>query len=178
MKQLFLLLVLFTAPISFAQKTDINLKNALVIGQLDKQEDRYSIEINVTELLTEAGIKAIPSLNVMKLGSDASNLASDSLQKIVASKGIDTYVLVSVRGYDRKFKRSERNDDLATALNSGNLFPLFRDEVVSVSFEFLFYRNGQFVGSDIIKCGNVSDRDSVIKRFRKAVAKRIVKKWK
>lgn len=178
MKQLFLLLVLFTAPLSFAQKTDINLKNALVIGQLDKQEDRYSIEINVTELLTEAGIKAIPSLNVMKLGSDASNLASDSLQKIVAAKGIDTYVLVSVRGYDRKFKRSERNDDLATALNSGNLFPLFRDEVVSVSFEFLFYRNGQFVGSDIVKCGNVSDRDSVIKRFRKAVAKRIVKKWK
>jgi hypothetical protein len=178
MKQLFLLLVLFTAQLSFAQKTDINLTNALVIGQLDKQEDRYSIEINVTELLTEAGIKAIPSLNVMKLGSDASNLASDSLQKIVAAKGIDTYVLVSVRGYDRKFKRSERNDDLATALNSGNLFPLFRDEVVSVSFEFLFYRNGQYLGSDIVKCGNVSDRDSVIKRFRKAVAKRIVKKWK
>lgn len=178
MKQLFLLLVLFTAPLSFAQKTDINLTNALVIGQLDKQEDRYSIEINVTELLTEAGIKAIPSLNVMKLGSDASNLASDSLQKIVAAKGIDTYVLVSVRGYDRKFKRSERNDDLATALNSGNLFPLFRDEVVSVSFEFLFYRNGQYLGSDVVKCGNVSDRDSVIKRFRKAVAKRIVKKWK
>lgn len=178
MKKLILLVAFFSATVTFAQKTDFNLTNALVIGQLDKEEDRYSIEINVTELLTDAGIKAVPSLNVMKLGSDASNLASDSLQKIVAAKGIDTYVLVSVRGYDRRFKRSERKDDLATALNSGNLFPIFRDEVVSVSFEFLFYRNGQYLGSDVVKCGNVSDRDSVIKRFRKVVAKRIVNKWK
>lgn len=173
-----ILLVLFIAPSVFAQKQEINLKNALVIGQLDKQEDRYSIEINVTEMLTDAGIKAVPSLNMMKFGSDASLLATDSLQKMVAAKGIDTYVLVSVRGYDRKFKPSERNDSLDVALNAGNLFPIYRDEVVSVSFEFLFYRNGQFIGSDIVKCGNVSDRDSVIKRFRKGTTKKINKRWK
>jgi len=117
-------------------------------------------------------------LNILKLGSDASILTSDSLQRVVASKGIDTYMLVSVRGYDRKYKVTEKKDDLQTALSAGNLFGIYREEIVSVSFEFTFYRNGQWVFSDIVKCGNVSDLDSVIKRFRKAVAKRIEKKWK
>ena len=162
----------------FAQLTDLHLKNALVVGQLDKPEDRYTVEINLTEMLTNAGIKTIPSLNMMKLGSDASLLATDSIQRLVAAKGIDTYVIVSVRGFDRRFKPSIRKDDLNTALGAGSLFPIYREEVVSVSFEFLFYRNGQFVASDIVKCGNVSERDTVIKRFRKKVTKRIVKKWK
>jgi hypothetical protein len=132
----------------------------------------------MTELLSDAGIKAIPSLNILKLGSDASLLTTDSLQKVVAAKGIDTYMLVSVRGYDRKFSVSENKDDLQTALGAGNLFGIYREEIVSVSFEFSFYRNGKWVYSDIVKCGNVSDLDSVIKRFRKVVAKRITKKWK
>jgi hypothetical protein len=162
----------------FAQLSELHLTNALVVGQLDKPEDRYTVEINLTEMLTNAGIKAVPSLNMMKLGSDASMLATDSTQRLVAAKGIDTYVIVSVRGFDRRFKPSVRKDDLNTALGAGSLFPIYREEVVSVSFEFLFYRNGQFVASDIVKCGNVSERDTVIKRFRKKVAKRIVKKWK
>ena len=162
----------------FAQLSELHLKNALVVGQLDKPEDRYTVEINLTEMLSNAGIKAIPSLNMTKLGSDASQLATDSIQRLVAAKGIDTYVIVSVRGFDRHFKPSVRKDDLNTALGAGSLFPIYREEVVSVSFEFLFYRNGQFVASDIVKCGNVSERDTVIKRFRKKVTKRIEKKWK
>jgi len=177
MKNYTLILVLFIAPIVFGQTEKVKLTNAMVIGQLDKQEDRYSLEINLTELLTDQGIKAIPSLNILKLGSDAGLLATDSIQRLVAAKGIDTYVLVSVRGYDRRFKKSVSINDLNIALGVGNLFPIYRDGVTSVSFEFLFYRNGEFIGSDIIKCGNVSDRNSVIKRFRKKVAKRIVKKW-
>lgn len=178
MKNNLFILALFLTPIVFSQTEDIKLTNALVVGKLDKQEDRYSIEINLTELLTDKGVKAIPSLNVMKFGSDASLLSSDSIQKVVTAKGIDTYILVSVRGYDKKFKRSTKVDDLGTALNVGNLFPIYRGEVTSVSFEFQFFRNGQFIGSDIIKCGNVSDRNGVIKKFRKKVSKRIVKKWK
>lgn len=178
MKKLFLLLLLLVAVNVQAQKESIQLKNSLVVGQLDKAEDRYSVEINLTELLTEAGVKAIPSLNILKMGSDASIIATDSIQKLIAAKGIDTYILVSVRGYDKKFKKTHRKDELKTALDAGNLFPIYRDEVVSVSFEFMFYRNGQFIGTDIIKCGNVSSRDTVIKRFRKSVAKRIEKSWK
>jgi len=178
MKNLTLLLLLLVAVNVQAQKESIQLKNALVVGQLDKAEDRYSVEINLTELLTEAGVKAIPSLNILKMGSDASIIATDSIKKIISAKGIDTYILVSVRGYDKKFKKTHRKDELKTALDAGNLFPIYRDEVVSVSFEFMFYRNGQFIGTDIVKCGNVSSRDTVIKRFRKSVAKRIEKNWK
>lgn len=178
MKNLTLLLLLFVAVNVKAQKESIQLKNALVVGQLDKAEDRYSVEINLTELLTEAGVKAVPSLNILKMGSDASIIATDSIQKLITAKGIDTYILVSVRGYDKKFKKTHRKDELKTALDAGNLFPIYRDEVVSVSFEFMFYRNGQFIGTDIVKCGNVSSRDTVIKRFRKSVAKRIEKSWK
>lgn len=163
---------------SIAQLSDLQLTNALVVGQLNKPEDRYTIEINLTEMLSDAGIKAIPSLNMTRQGSDASILSSDSIQRLVSAKGIDTYVIVSVRGFDRNFKRSEHLDDLNTALGAGSLFPIYRDEVVSVTFEFLFYRNGRFIASDIVKCGNVSERDTVIKRFRKKVARRIAKKWK
>jgi len=178
MKKFILLLTLVLSTFSFGQLENLNLTNVLVIGQMDKPEDRYSIEINLTELLTQAGIKATPSLNVLKMGSDPSLLATDSVQQLIKAKGIDTYVIVSVRGYDKTFKVGEKKDDFVTALNAGSLFSLHRDEVVSVSFEFQFFRNGQLVASDLVKCGNVSDRDSVIKRFRKKVAKRIVKKWK
>jgi hypothetical protein len=162
---------------AMSQTEKLNIKNALVVGQLDKGEDRYTLEVNLTELLTQQGIKAIPSLNMMKMGSDAVLLATDSIQQLVKSKGVDTYILVTIRGYDKRFKPSACKDDLPTALSIGNLFPMYRDEAVSVSFEFIFYRNGQCIGTDIVKCGNVADRDSVIKRFRKVMARRIQNKW-
>ncbi|MFN5032238.1 MAG: hypothetical protein ACK5FX_08470, partial [Flavobacteriia bacterium] len=75
MKFYLTLLIAFIGNCMFGQVNDLHLTNALVVGQLDKPEDRYTVEINLTELLTDAGIKAIPSLNMMKLGSDASLLA-------------------------------------------------------------------------------------------------------
>jgi hypothetical protein len=178
MRYLSLLLIFLSATTVFGQLDQLNLTNALVIGQLDKPEDRFSVEINITELLTSNGVKAIPSLNVLKLGSDPELLATDSITSSLKAKGIDTYILVFVRGYDKKFKPSKLKDDLLTSLNTGSLFPLYRDEVTSVSFEFLFYRNGEMVASDIVKCGSVSNRDSVIKKLRKGLEKKIVKKWK
>ncbi len=161
-----------------SQTKTLGLKNVLVIGQLDKPEDRYSMEINVTEIFTDLGIKAIPSLNMLKLGTDATLIATDSMKQLITAKGIDTYLLVSVRGYDKTFKATSMNDDFNTALGAGNLFPLYRDEIVSVSFEFKFFRNGAMLQYDIIKCGNVSNRDAVIKKLRKQLRKIAAKKWK
>ena len=177
MKKILITACLMVATQAMSQTEKLNIKNALVVGQLDKGEDRYTLEVNLTELLTQQGVKAIPSLNMMKMGSDAVLLATDSLQQLVKSKGVDTYILVTIRGYDKRFKLSACKDDLSTALSIGNLFPMYREEAVSVSFEFLFYRNGQCIGTDIVKCGNVADRDSVIKRFRKVMARRIQNKW-
>ncbi len=178
MKKYIYLFVLFaTVNSSVAQKVNLNLKNAVVIGQLDNTEDRYSLEINLTELLTSRGVKTIPSLNIMKIGSDSQLLASDSMTQVLKEKGIDTYILVSVRGYDRKFKPTTSKDDLFKSLELGSLFNLHQPDIVSVSFEFKFYRNGQFITSDIVKCANVSDRETVLKRFRIKVGKRITSKW-
>jgi hypothetical protein len=176
MKFKILTLLILLSGLSFGQ--DIHLTNALVVGQLDKQDERYSIEIALTELLTENGVQAMPSLNILKIGGSASLLAEDSLKNILKEKGIDTYVLVSVRGFDKRFKKAVNHDSLQVELEVGHLFPIYRDEAVSVSFEFNFYRNGVFVGTDIVKCGNISSRETVIKRFKKKLRRRIIKKWK
>ncbi|MEJ6775899.1 MAG: hypothetical protein QNK85_01070 [Crocinitomicaceae bacterium] len=180
-KLILTVLVALIATGTFSQKKEklkLDLTNALVIGQMDKTEDRYSLEINATELLNSRGVKAIPSLNVIKLGGEALVLASDSIAELMKAKGIDTYVLISVRGFDRKFKVSGIKDNLETALGLSSLFDLYREDIVSISFEFKFFRGSELIYSDMVKCGNIGDRESVIKRFRKKVGKRIVKRWK
>lgn len=180
MKKLLLSLIVFAliTPALAQKKAKLHLTNALVVAQLDDAADRYSLEINMTEMLSSAGIKTLPSLNILKMGSDAMLLTTDSLKQVVKAKGVDTYLVISVRGYDRKFKVSDRQEDLVTALSAASLFDLYRADIVSISFEFKFFRDGQFVYGDIIKCGNISDRETVLKRFRNKVEKRIVKKWK
>lgn len=174
---LLLTALLILAPFTQAQKESLNLKNALVIGQFDKPEDRYSMEINFTDMLAQRGVKAVPSLNILKLGEDPQHLTNDSIQAVLKEKGIDTYVVVSVRGYDRRFKESETQPTLNEALGQASLFSMHKDEIVSISFDFKFFRNGTCVYSEIVKCGNIGDRDSVIKRFRKKVGKKLDKKW-
>ena len=71
---------------SYAQ--GIKLTNALIIGQFDKQEDRFAIEVNVTDLFTSLGIKAIPSINILKQGADPLILASDTMINALKLKGI------------------------------------------------------------------------------------------
>lgn len=175
---LVLLVTISVTPALAQKKTKLKLTNAVVIGQMDNQEDRYSVEINMTEMMTSRGYKAIPSLNLMKIGSDSRLLATDSMAAVLAAKGIDTYMLVSIRGYDRTFKVTDTKEDLAAALDRGNLFEMYQQDIVSVSFEFKFFRQGQLVKSEIVKLGNVGGRDAVIKRFRLKVGKLLDKKWR
>lgn len=176
MKYILFLSAIILSNLSSAQTKELSLTNALVIGQLDRSEDRYSIEIALTELLSEYGVKALPSLNILKVGADVYHLENDSIQSIVRSKGLDTYLTVSVRGYDKRFKLAENRDDFKTAINVNHLFSLYKENVITVSFEFTFYRDGKFVGTDIVRCGNIDSRETVLKRFKKKVGKRI-KKW-
>ncbi|MDD2982779.1 MAG: hypothetical protein PHQ74_05275 [Crocinitomicaceae bacterium] len=171
-------LILFISINGFAQTTDLKLQNAIVVAQLDKAEDRFTMEINLTEMLASNGVKAIASLNILKEGSSVALLANDSIQAVLKEKGFDTYVLVSVRGYDRKFKPAKNHLNLKEELVSGHMFPFYRDEVSSISFEFLFYRNGEVVGYDLIKVAGINKREAAIKKFRKKTAKRIVSNWK
>jgi len=162
---------------SYGQKPKFKLTNALVVGQIDKPEERYALEGALTNLLVDNGVKASPSLNFLKVGGDSKVLASDSMLLKMKELGFDTYLIANVRGYDRKFKAAGRKDLLVDILGQGSLHELYRQDIVSITFEFSFYRNGQFIGSDLVKLGNISDRESVLKRFSKKISKRIAKKW-
>lgn len=181
MRLIVLLSALFLIGNVNAQKkkkdAPLNLTNAVIIGQMDDPSDRYSVEINMTDLFSTQGIKTKASLNLMKQGEDSQMLASDSIAGVLKSEGFDTYVLISVRGYDKRFKISDTKDDFEKALSRGNLFSVYQDGIVSVSFEFKFYREGTLVADKVIKCGGAGSRSKVLSKLRKKVAKRIQKRW-
>ena len=169
-------LLFFISNISWSQSLKLN--NAIVIAQFDKAEDRYALEVTITELLTQYKIKAMPSLNLLKQGADASVLVDDTLQRNLKTAGYDTYLVVNVRGYDRTFKPATQKISFSEMLDMTSIYHLYRDEATSVSFEFTFFRNNEVVQRNILKCGNISDRNSVLKRFRKKLPKIIEKDWK
>lgn len=183
MKKLLYLVTLLIGVSAFSQQKQVlpgvtDLNNVVVVGQLDKLEDRYSVEINLTQLFQSYGIKTSSSLNIIKQGGDTGALATDSLQKKLKAQGFDTYMLISVRGYDKRFKKSTSIGDFKTEVTAGHLFPLFRDEIVSVTFEIIFYQAGLPVENKLIKVGSIGSRETVVKKLVKKLDKQIRKNWK
>jgi hypothetical protein len=119
----------------------------------------------------------MPSLNLLKSGADSRLLGTDSIKAVVRSKGFDTYLIVKVICYDKRFKVSERKISFEEALGLGTLFNLYRDEAESISFEFSFFKNDQIVYREVIRCMSISDRNTVLKKYRKKLTKRVSKKW-
>lgn len=173
----YFLLFLFLSTFGFSYTQEESKAKTLVIGQFDRPEERYAIEVAVTDLFSKNGIPAVPSLNVIKQGANPSILATDSIQELLRNMGITTIAIVNVRGYDRRFKISEKETALSEALGRTSIYHVYREEVTSVSFEFIFFKDNKMYFRDILKCRNVGDRDSVIKRIRKKLPKRIAKKW-
>jgi hypothetical protein len=178
MNRNFLVIVLFFGSFcfsSFGQK--LELRNAVVVAQQDKPEDRFTLEVKVLELLASKKIKTKASLNLVKQGGSPLILASDSVQSTLSDQGFDTYMLISVRGYDKRFKPSETLLDFKDELDAGHMFPLYRDGVTSVTFSVTFYRNNKPVHYELIRTGNVGSREAVMKKFLKRLNKRLEKDW-
>ena len=178
MKNYFFLFVFIVTSVSqFGYAQSIKDSKTLIIGQFDKPDERYAIEVALTELLSSNGLKSMPSLNVLKQGSDPSVLANDSIQSMLLKNNISTYLIVNVRGYDRRFKPSKTEVSLREMLSRTSIYHIYREEATSVSFEFTFFQKNKVVFRDILRCRNIADRESVIKRIRKKLPKRIAKKW-
>ena len=97
-----LLVVSLLATSMFAQKkAKLNLTNALVVGQLDDPDDRYSLEINLTQLLVSSGIIAESSLNYMKFGEDSKILGEDSIKRQSFGCTTDRW---AIRSLSRKYR--------------------------------------------------------------------------
>lgn len=178
MKQIVWIVFLAITCGTYAQNEKLHLKNTLVVSHLDKQEDRFSLEIAVSEVLSHCGVKNMVSLNVLKQGGDPQVLLTDSVSNMLREKGIDTYMLVSVRGFDARYSKSTGNFTLAEDLAAENLFPIYKDDIVSVTFEFHFYRDGKLVYTDLLKIGGASSREKVMKKLRKKLTKKVHKHWK
>lgn len=162
---------------SQAKFAPLKLTNALVVSHLDKEADQFSLEIAVSDVLSRSKVKNTVSLNVLKAGGDPQVLMTDSLTQLLKGKGINTLMLVSVRGFDNRFRPSTGNMTLAEDLAADNLFPIYKEDIVSVTFEFHFYRDGKLVYTDLLKIGGINSRDKVLRKLRKKLAKKVVKDW-
>lgn len=179
-KSLLSFLFLSVSLLGFSQTKfpPLKLTNALVVSHLDKEADQFSLEIAVSDVLSRANVKNTVSLNVLKAGGDPQVLMTDSLTQLLKGKGINTLMLVSVRGFDNRFRPSTGNMTLAEDLAADNLFPIYKEDIVSVTFEFHFYRDGKLVYTDLLKIGGAGSRDKVLRKLRKKLAKKVVKDWK
>lgn len=178
-KSLLSFLFLSTCLLAFSQAKfpPLKLNNALVVSHLDKESDQFSLEIAVSDVLSKTKVKNTVSLNVLKAGGDPQVLMTDSLTQILKAKGINTLMLVSVRGFDNRFRPSSGNMTLAEDLAADNLFPIYKEDIVSVTFEFHFYRDGKLVYTDLLKIGGINSRDKVLRKLRKKLEKKVVKDW-
>ncbi|MFA5574322.1 MAG: hypothetical protein WC994_04640 [Brumimicrobium sp.] len=162
----------------FGQKgNSLNLKNVLVVAQQDDISDRYSMEGAMIRLLNQYNIKTKAALNIIKEGGSPNILLSDSIQNSLKEEGIDTYLLISVRGFDNKFKVTENIQSMEVELNAGHLFPLYREGASNVTFSFIFYRDGEPIYHELIRVKNTGSKDNVIKKLLKKVQKNLDKKW-
>lgn len=168
---------LFIVSIAFSQEEEFKLDNVLIIAQQDKQTDRYTLEVSLMQLFNQYNIKTKASLNVLKQGGSPDILLKDSVQESLKSEGIDTYMLISVRGYDKRFRRSEEIKPFEQELNAGHLYPLYREEATSVTFSVTFYKDGEPALYELFRTGSVGSRDAVIKKLLKKVERSLKKDW-
>lgn len=182
MKTIILSIFILSSTFSFSQEEKEippirNLRSFLLVGKIDKPADRYAIEVNLTRFFTQLNFKVLPSLNYSKVGNSSEILSSDSLAKILKEKGITKQLLISVRGYDKRFKPATNlPQTLKEALDRGHLFPLWQEQATSVTFEFTLYDKGKLAGYEIVKVGGISDRQSVFIKLQKRLDK-VVRDW-
>jgi len=180
MKTIFLITIsmLFLSQNSWAQNDEpLNLKNVFVIGQQDDLSDRYILEVGLLQLFNQYNVKSKASLNVVKQRGTDEILVNDTIYKELKSEGIDTYLLVSVRGYNKRFKPSDEANPIDEEINAGHLYPLFRESASTVTFSFTFYRDMKPVHYELIKTGTVGSKDAVVKKLLKKVERRLTRDW-
>ena len=175
MKNLLVCLLIFTSFTLNAQ--GLKLNNAVLVAQLDRAEDKFTAEINLAEIFAECGVNVVPSLNLLKQGAPLSILVSDSVKRLLIEKQLDTYLLINVRGYDRQFRVSSKIGSLTEELNIAHMFPLFRDEITSITFEFNFFRNDKLFHTELLLLKNVSTKEKLIQKLHKKLPK-LINHWK
>ena len=176
MKNILIIISTCLTTLSFSQSLD--LTNVIVVGQQDRLKDQYNLELAVVELMRENDVNAIASLNVLPRGADPTILASDSLQRNLSNKGFDTFMLISVRGYDKRFNPPTNVVDMREELSAGHLFQLWRESAATITFTVTFYRNNVPAHYELIRVRARNSQDKMIKGLYKKMQKRLLRAWK
>lgn len=175
---LFVFALMFSSQNLWAQQNQkLNLKNALIIAQQNDLSDRYSVEAAIIQLFSSYNVKSKASLNVVKEGGSPDILLRDSVRQKLKEEGIDTYLLISIRGFDRKYKPADSLFDFEDEIDIGHLFPLYRESASNITFNFTFYRDLKPVYYDMIRVKGIGSKDDVIKKLLKKVEKELTKRW-
>lgn len=175
---LFVFTLAFSSQSLWAQQNQkLNLKNALIIAQQNDLSDRYSIESSLIQMFSSYGVKSKAALNVVKEGGSPDILLRDSVRQKLKDEGIDTYLLISIRGFDRRFRPADSLSDFGDEIHVGHLFPLYRESASNMTFNFTFYRDLKPVYYDMIRVTGVGSKDDVIKNLMKKVEKELTKHW-
>lgn len=172
-------LIFLTLSHTNAQETTRPLaeKNVLIIAKQDKTSDQYSMEVALMHMFKQYGITTKASLNYVKQGGGATILMEDSIVDILKKQGIDTYLVVTIRGYDKRYSPISELPSLKDQLSTNSIYELYRDGIANVSFSFTFYKDLKPVYSELIRTGTVGSKEAVIEKLLKKVEKHLKKDW-
>ena len=153
------------------------LKGAMILVKNDKPQERFSMEANLGKLFSVYKMPILLSVNLIKEGAPLIELADERVQKEMNAKGINSVLVISVRGFDTRFSaRTKIPQTLAEMLQEGNLNPITAEEATTVTIEFFQYIDGKFVGYHIQRVGGAATKTKVYQRLQKRLDK-LVPKW-
>ncbi len=174
-------LSLLLSSFAFAQKVShpkiSNLKGALILVKNDKPEERFSMESNFGKIFSTYGMPILLSINLIKERAPLSELGESKIQSELNARNINSVLVISVRGFDTRFKpRTKIPQTLGEMLQEGNLNPISKEEVSSVTVEFFQYVNGKFSGYHMQRVGGAASKTKVYTRLQKRLDK-LVPNW-
>jgi hypothetical protein len=155
-----------------------NMQGAMLLVKNDNAQERFSVEANLGKILATYNMPLLLSINVINQGAPLKELAGARAQNEMSARGINSVLVVSIRGFDQRFKpRTKIPATLEEMLEEGNLYPISQEEATTVTIEFIQYVGGKFNGYHMMRIGSASNKSKVYTRIQKKL-NRLVPKWR
>ncbi len=153
-----------------------NMKGAMLLVKNDNAQERFSVEANLGKILATYNMPLLLSINLINQGAPLKELAGARVQNEMSARGINSVIVVSIRGFDQRFKpRTKIPATLEEMLEEGNLYPLSQEDVTTVTIEFIQYVGGKFHGYHMMRVGNASNKSKVYSKIQKKLNRQIPK---
>jgi len=81
-----------------------NMKGAMLLVKNDNAQERFSVEANLGKILATYNMPLLLSINLINQGAPLKELAGARVQNEMSARGINSVIVVSIRGFDQRFK--------------------------------------------------------------------------